>query len=64
MTAWSFIIGVIPLVFATGAGSASMRAIGVTTCSGMLIATLIGIVFVPALYALFQRIKECKKKKR
>ena len=57
MTAWSFIIGVLPLVFARGAGAAAMRGIGICTCSGMLAATLFGIVFIPALYAFFERLR-------
>ena len=61
MTAWSFLFGVLPLVFATGAGASAQKAIGVTTFSGMLLATLIGIVFTPALYALFQRMREWAK---
>ena len=63
MTAWSFLFGVFPLVIATGAGSGSRRAIGITTFSGMLLATFVGIIFTPALYALFQRIREWLKKK-
>ncbi len=63
MTAWSFLFGVFPLVIATGAGSGSRRAIGITTFSGMVVATLIGIVFTPALYAAFQRIREWIKGK-
>ena len=62
MTAWSFIIGVLPLVFATSAGAAAMRAIGICTLGGMLAATLVGIVFVPALYSVFQRMREKVKK--
>jgi hydrophobe/amphiphile efflux-1 (HAE1) family protein len=58
MTAWSFVIGVLPLAFATGAGSGAMKAIGVCTMSGMLAATFVGIIFVPALYAVFQRMRE------
>ena len=58
MTAWSFIIGVLPLVFAHSAGAGAMRAIGICTMGGMLAATFVGIVFVPALYALFQRLRE------
>ena len=58
MTAWSFIIGVFPLAVATGAGSASRRVIGTTTMSGMLVATLVGIAFIPSLYAIFQRNRE------
>lgn len=58
MTAYSFIFGVIPMVFATGAGAGSRRSIGTTTFSGMIAATLVGIIFVPALYAFFQRNRE------
>ena len=58
MTAWSFIIGVFPMVIATGAGAGSRQAIGVTTFAGMVLATLVGIIFVPALFALFQRMRE------
>ena len=58
MTAWSFVIGVLPLVFASGAGSGAMKAIGICTFSGMLFSSVVGIIFVPALYALFQRLRE------
>ena len=58
MTAWSFIIGVFPMVIATGAGAGSRRAIGISTFWGMLLSTLIGIVFVPPLYAFFQNMRE------
>jgi multidrug efflux pump subunit AcrB len=58
MTAFSFILGVLPLVIATGAGANSRRAIGTTVFSGMLAATLVGIFLVPALYAAFQTARE------
>ena len=58
MTAWSFIFGVIPLVFATGAGANSRTAIGVTTGCGMLMATLVGIMLTPGLYAAVQKLRE------
>ena len=58
MTAWSFIIGVLPLVFASSAGAGAMHGIGICTMSGMLAATFVGLIFVPALYALFQRLRE------
>ena len=58
MTAWSFVIGVVPLAFKTGAGAGAMRAIGVCTMGGMLAATFVGLVFVPPLYASFQRLRE------
>ena len=58
MTAWSFIFGVIPLVFATGAGANSRTAIGVTTGCGMLMATLVGIMLTPGLYSAMQHVRE------
>ena len=58
MTAISFLFGVFPLVISTGAGAGSRRAIGITTFSGMLAATLVGIVFIPALYALLEKMRE------
>ena len=63
MTAWSFIIGVLPLAFAKGAGSGAMKAIGICTMSGMLFASVIGIVFVPAIYSAIQRSKEKLQKR-
>ncbi len=62
MTAWSFIFGVLPLVFAKGAGAGAMQAIGICTCFGMLAATFVGIIFVPALYSVFQRLREWTKR--
>ena len=56
MTALTFVLGILPLVWATGAGAGSRRAIGVTTFSGMLAATFIGLVFVPGLYVVFQTV--------
>ena len=58
MTALSFVFGVLPLVVASGAGAASRRAIGITTCSGMVVATCLGVVMTPCLYALIQSIRE------
>ena len=58
MTAWSFIFGVIPLVWAHGAGANSRTAIGVTTCCGMLMATLVGIMLTPGLYSAMQWTRE------
>ena len=58
MTAWSFVIGVLPLVLARSAGAGAMRSIGICTMSGMLASTFFGIAFVPGLYAVFQRLRE------
>ena len=62
MTAWSFVFGVLPLVMASGAGAGSRRAIGITTFSGMLLASTLGLLMTPALYAVFQRIREAGKR--
>jgi hydrophobe/amphiphile efflux-1 (HAE1) family protein len=58
MTAFTFILGVTPLVIATGAGAGSRRAIGTTVFSGMLAATLAGIFLIPPLYYAFQTFRE------
>jgi hydrophobe/amphiphile efflux-1 (HAE1) family protein len=58
MTALSFILGVSPLLFASGAGAASRLSVGYVVFTGMLAATVIGIFFIPMLYALFQRMRE------
>ena len=56
MTAFTFVLGVLPMVWAAGAGANARRSIGVTTLSGMLAATLVGVLLVPGLYAIFQRL--------
>lgn len=64
MTAFTFILGVLPMVFATGAGAGSRKAIGITVFSGMMAATIFGIIMVPALYTLFQTWREKTYEKR
>ena len=51
MTSMAFILGVIPLVVASGAGAASQRAIGTGVIGGMLSATLLGVIFIPRFFA-------------
>ncbi len=58
MTALSFILGVLPLVFASGAGAASRVSVGYVVFAGMVAATSIGILFIPALYVAFQSMRE------
>jgi hydrophobe/amphiphile efflux-1 (HAE1) family protein len=58
MTALAFIIGVLPLVLATGAGAAARRSIGTTVFGGMVLASFIGVLFVPALFVAFERMRE------
>jgi len=55
MTAFSFILGVIPLLVASGAGAESRKVMGMTVFSGMLMATIIGVLLVPALYVFVER---------
>ncbi len=58
MTALTFILGVFPMIVATGAGASSQIAIGTSVFYGMIAATFIGIIFIPALFSLFENIKE------
>lgn len=58
MTAFTFILGVFPMVVATGAGASSQIAIGASVFYGMVAATVIGIIFIPSLFAFFEYIKE------
>lgn len=58
MTALTFILGVFPMIIATGAGAASQIAIGTSVFFGMIAATFVGIIFIPALFAVFETIKE------
>jgi multidrug efflux pump subunit AcrB len=58
MTAVSFILGILPLVVATGAGAGSRRALGIPVWGGMIAATFIGIFFIPPLFVFFQSWRE------
>ena len=58
MTALSFVLGILPLVVATGAGAVSRRALGSAILGGMLAAIIVGIVLVPAMYMLLQKLRE------
>jgi len=62
MTSMAFILGVLPLVFASGAGAQSRQTIGFTVLGGMLAATLIGIFIVPVLYVIITKFAYGKKK--
>jgi len=56
MTAFSFILGVMPLLVASGAGAEARKVMGMTVFSGMLAATVIGVIVVPAMYVVAARI--------
>jgi multidrug efflux pump subunit AcrB len=58
MTSFAFILGLVPLVIATGAGAATQRAVGTAVFGGMLAASFLGIFVIPGLYVLFQTLRE------
>ena len=63
MTAFSSILGFLPLVIASGAGAASRRAVGNAIVGGMIAATLFSLLLVPAFFVLFQWLGEYRQKK-
>ncbi|BAV05719.1 hydrophobic/amphiphilic exporter-1, HAE1 family [Filimonas lacunae] len=58
MTSLAFIFGLLPLMFATGAGAVGNKSIGTGAVGGMLVGTLFGLLVIPALFVLFQRLQE------
>lgn len=58
MTSLAFILGVVPLAIASGAGSAAQNAIGIGVLGGMLSATLLGIFFVPSFFVIIRRLSK------
>ncbi len=58
MTSFAFIIGLLPLVFASGTGAAGNRSIGTGAVGGLLIGTILGVFIIPILYILFQWLQE------
>jgi HAE1 family hydrophobic/amphiphilic exporter-1 len=58
MTAFAFILGVVPLMLANGAGAASRQSIGTTVFGGMLAATILTLIFVPVFYVVIERWRE------
>ncbi|MGA2205882.1 MAG: efflux RND transporter permease subunit [Terracidiphilus sp.] len=56
MTSFAFIMGVLPLVFATGAGALGRRSVGTTIVGGMLLSTVLNLVFIPVLYVILRRL--------
>ncbi|MER2268806.1 efflux RND transporter permease subunit [Methylobacterium oxalidis] len=58
MTSFAFILGVLPLVTASGAGASARKSIGIAVFSGMLASTCLAVLFVPSLYVVLQRIEE------
>jgi HAE1 family hydrophobic/amphiphilic exporter-1 len=63
MTAFSFILGVLPLVVATGAGAEARVVMGMALLGGMSIATLMGVFFYPLFFVLIGKIARYEKKR-
>ena len=64
MTSFAFILGVLPLVTATGAGASARKSIGITVFSGMLASTCLAVLFVPSFYVVLQRFEDWRSRRR
>ncbi len=64
MTSFSFILGMIPLVLATGAGAASRISLGLSVVSGMIASTCLAVLFVPSFFVVLQRLEERMKARK
>jgi hydrophobic/amphiphilic exporter-1 (mainly G- bacteria), HAE1 family len=58
MTSFAFILGVLPLVFASGAGSQSRHSVGTTVFGGMIVSTALNLFFIPVLYVIVESLRE------
>jgi hydrophobic/amphiphilic exporter-1 (mainly G- bacteria), HAE1 family len=61
MTSFAFILGVLPLVFASGAGSESRHSVGTTVFGGMIFSTVLNLFFIPVLYVIVKTMVEREK---
>jgi HAE1 family hydrophobic/amphiphilic exporter-1 len=64
MTSFAFLLGVLPLVTATGAGANARRSLGISTFSGMVASTCLAVLFVPSFFVVVQRLDERRRGKR
>ena len=60
MTSFAFILGVVPLVVATGAGANARRSLGISVFSGMIASTCLAVLFVPSFFAVLQKFEESR----
>jgi HAE1 family hydrophobic/amphiphilic exporter-1 len=63
MTAFSFILGIFPLILASGAGAEARKVMGVALLGGMLIATILGVFVYPMLYVFIGKIAKYEQKR-
>jgi len=64
MTSFAFILGVAPLVRASGAGAGSRQALGTAVFGGMLAATVLAVFFVPVFYVVLQGVDERRSRRK
>ena len=64
MTSFAFILGVAPLVLATGAGASARKSIGITVFTGMIASTCLAVLFVPSFWVVVQRTEEWARTRR
>jgi HAE1 family hydrophobic/amphiphilic exporter-1 len=64
MTSFAFILGVLPLVLATGAGANGRKSLGISVFTGMIASTCLAVVIVPAFFVVLQRLDERRRKKK
>jgi hydrophobic/amphiphilic exporter-1 (mainly G- bacteria), HAE1 family len=64
MTSLAFIIGIMPLMFSTGAGASGNKSIGFSAVGGMFFGTLLGVLVIPSLFIIFQTLQEKLTKKK
>jgi HAE1 family hydrophobic/amphiphilic exporter-1 len=64
MTSFAFILGVVPLVLASGAGASARKSIGITVFSGMLASTCLAVLFVPAFFVVVQRFEKWRRERK
>jgi HAE1 family hydrophobic/amphiphilic exporter-1 len=61
MTSFAFIAGLVPLVFASGAGAIGNHTIGASALGGMLVGTIFGVIVIPGLYYIFAKLADGRK---
>jgi HAE1 family hydrophobic/amphiphilic exporter-1 len=64
MTSFAFILGVLPLVLATGAGASARKSIGITVFTGMLASTCLAVLFVPSFFVVMARVEDWRKARK
>lgn len=64
MTSFAFILGVVPLVLASGAGANAQKSIGIAVLTGMLGSTLLTVAFVPSVFVIMQRFEEWRQRRK